>query len=69
MSATKKSLPKFISKKNEFWDGVFIGVWYTFDFDIEIYTDQSGHIQDYSGCGYEKAKELINFKLGLKINK
>jgi hypothetical protein len=39
--------------------GDIIGKVFTFDFDIEIITDLSGDIVDYSGCGYNTAKSLL----------
>jgi hypothetical protein len=39
--------------------GEIIGKVLTFDFDIEIITDLSGDIVDYSGCGYNTAKSLL----------
>jgi len=41
--------------------GEVIGRVFTFDnLDIEIITDLSGEITDYSGCGYATAKELLD---------
>lgn len=36
-----------------------IGYTHIFDCGIEITTDLSGDISDYSGCGYTKAENLI----------
>ncbi len=41
------------------FQGDIIGKVFTFDFDIEITTDLSGDIVDYSGCGYNTAKSLL----------
>jgi hypothetical protein len=39
--------------------GDIIGKVFTFDFDIEITTDLSGDIVDYSACDYNTANTLI----------
>tara|TARA_R100000329_G_scaffold150401_2_gene143223 strand:- start:918 stop:1088 length:171 start_codon:yes stop_codon:yes gene_type:complete len=36
-----------------------IGYFHEFDCDIEITTDLSGEITDYSGCGFKQAEKLI----------
>ena len=36
-----------------------IGYLHLFDCDIEIETDLTGEIIDYSGCGFKQAKKLI----------
>jgi|DEB0MinimDraft_6_1074348.scaffolds.fasta_scaffold173715_1 hypothetical protein len=40
--------------------GEVIGKIFIFDCDIEVTTDLSGEITDYSGCGYKTAKRLID---------
>lgn len=42
--------------------GEIIGKVFTFDnLDIEVITDLSGDIVDYSGCGYNTANTLIQY--------
>ena len=36
-----------------------IGYFHIFDCDIEIQTDLSGEITDYSGCGFKQAEKLV----------
>jgi len=50
----------FYGKSPEIFKNEVIGYWYTFDCDIEIYVGINGEIEDYSGCGYERAVKLIN---------
>lgn len=50
----------FYGKSPEIFKNEVIGYWYTFDCDIEIYVGINGEIEDYSGCGYERAIKLIN---------
>ncbi len=33
---------------------------YTFDFDIEIMTDELGEVIDYSGCSHSKMEKLYD---------
>lgn len=37
-----------------------IGYTHIFDCDIQISIDLSGNITDYSGCGFAKARNLLN---------
>ena len=39
--------------------GEVIGFKHVFDFDIEITTDLNGEVIDYSNCGFNTAKRLI----------
>ena len=40
--------------------GEVIGKIFIFDCDIEVTTDLSGEITDYSGCGYSTARALLD---------
>ena len=50
---------KLLQKKTRFFRGEAIGTDFLFDTDIEVFVDESNDIADYSGCGYETAKELL----------
>lgn len=56
---TKKTIMKLLQKKPFIFRNEVLGFNYIFDCDIEIYLSTSGEIEDYSGCGYEQAKKLI----------
>lgn len=50
---------KLLQKKTRLFRGEVIGTDFLFDTDIEIYVYENNEIADYSGCGYETAKKLI----------
>jgi hypothetical protein len=49
----------FLQTKPFIFRNELIGYTNFFDCEIEIITDLSGEITDYSGCGYTKAEKLI----------
>lgn len=49
----------YLDKKPAIFRNEFIGFWYTFDHDIEIFVSLFNEIDDFSGCSYETAKKLI----------
>jgi galactitol-specific phosphotransferase system IIB component len=56
----KQVMIDLLQKKIEFLRGEAVGTSYIFDYDIEIFLDEKGQIADYSGCGSETAKKLLN---------
>tara|TARA_R110002050_G_scaffold186328_2_gene320561 strand:- start:4048 stop:4266 length:219 start_codon:yes stop_codon:yes gene_type:complete len=55
---TNNKMTHFQTKPHIFRSEV-IGWIHIFDCDIEIQTDLSNEIIDYSGCGFKKATQLI----------
>lgn len=56
----KQIMIDLLQKKIEFFRGEAVGISYIFDYDIEIFIDEGNQIADYSGCGFETAKKLLN---------
>jgi hypothetical protein len=50
---------EYFQKKPFIFRNEVIGHIHVFDCDIEIKTDLSGEIVDYSGCGFKQAKKLL----------
>ena len=56
----KINIMKALKKSYRIFRNEVIGTDFTFDFDIEIFVSLNGEIEDYSGCGFEKANKLIS---------
>lgn len=50
---------KHFQSKPHIFKSEVIGFIHVFDCDIEIQTDLSNEITDYSGCGFKRATKLI----------
>jgi hypothetical protein len=53
---------KLFEKKIRIFRNEVIGTDFIFDCDIEIFVSTNGEIEDYSGCGFDKATKLISLQ-------
>ena len=56
----KNYIMRLFKKESRIFRNEAIGTDFIFDCDIEIFVSINGEIEDYSGCSFSQANELIN---------